>query len=259
MKTMQWGLVGFALGVVLAAVPALAATPGWWKDSTREDVGEPEPVPAQDEAPARASSGGPFLEEYLVVPRAAETVAERAAARARPENANTPPAATEAVDTSRYRVQPGDLLVVSVWREPDLTREVRVSPDGWIAFPLVGDVAVEGETVDGVRARLEEYLGRFINEAVVDVSVREPDGNRIYVLGKVNRPGVYPFTKNVDVIQALSLAGGTSKFAALDDIRIVRRVDGQQRTYPFNYSDVERGRKLEQNIVLLSGDVVVVP
>jgi polysaccharide export outer membrane protein len=102
-------------------------------------------------------------------------------------------------------------------------------------------------------------MHKYIPEAVVDVAVKEPAGNRVYVLGKVNRPGVYPFTKSIDVVQALSLAGGTSKFAALNDIKILRRVDGAQQTYKFRYSDVERGRSLDQNIVLRSGDVVVVP
>ena len=165
----------------------------------------------------------------------------------------------EAPVDARYSVQPGDVLLVSVWREPDLTREVRVSPDGWIAYPLVGEVQAEGTTVEALRATLETKLHRYINEAVVNVSVKEADGNRIYVLGKVNRPGVYPFTKNIDVVQALTLAGGTSKFASIDDIKILRRIEGEQQTYKFRYSDVERGRDLEQNIVLRSGDVVVVP
>jgi polysaccharide export outer membrane protein len=202
---------------------------------------------------------GPFIEEYTIGSKPAQTVDERAREQAAAAPEQSTSAALEGDAAARYVVQPGDLLQVSVWHEPDLTREVRVSPDGWITYPLVGEVQAEGATVESLRTALEEKLHKYINEAVVNVSVKEPDGNRIYVLGKVNRPGVYPFTKSIDVVQALTLAGGTSKFASINDIKILRRVEGEQQTYKFRYSDVERGKSLEQNIVLRSGDVVVVP
>jgi polysaccharide biosynthesis/export protein len=201
--------------------------------------------------------GGPFLEEYIIGGEPVETLEQRAREQAATAVPGAAPADGDA--DLRYLVQPGDVLLVSVWREPELTREVRVSPDGRITYPLVGEVLVEGVTVEALRTTLEDKLHRYITEAVVDVSVKEPLGNRVYVLGKVNRPGVYPFTKNIDVVQALSLAGGTAKFAAINDIKILRRVEGQQQAFAFRYSDVERGRSLEQNIVLRSGDVVLVP
>lgn len=158
-----------------------------------------------------------------------------------------------------YRIQPGDVLSISVWRESDLQAEVLVRPDGGISFPLAGELAALGKTPDEVRSALDERLRKFIPDPVITVTVRAIGGNRIYVLGKVNRPGEFPFSRPIDVMQALSLAGGMTSFAALNDILILRRSDGRQRSIPFRYSDVERGRGLEQNILLQSGDTVVVP
>ncbi len=244
-----------ALGSIGLATPGMlqAETPPWW-----DDAAERAPAPAADDAERRSSQseqpvGGPILEEY---PISIESVAMR---DEREQTANVAAPSADADAALRYLVQPGDVLRISVWREPELARELTVSPDGRITYPLVGEVLVEGVTVEALRATLEQQLHRFIKEALVDVSVKEPLGNRVYVLGKVNRPGAYPFTKSIDVAQALSLAGGTAKFASIDDIRILRRIDGQQQAFAFRYSDVERGRSLEQNIVLRSGDIVVVP
>jgi polysaccharide export outer membrane protein len=164
-----------------------------------------------------------------------------------------------AAETEAYRVQPGDVLTVSVWREADLQAEVLVRPDGGITFPLAGEHMAAGHTVDELRLALEERLRKFIPDPVVTVTVRQIGGNRIYVLGKVNRPGEFPFSKPVDVMQALSLAGGTTAFASLNDIQILRRENGRQVSISFRYAEVERGKALEQNVLLKSGDTVVVP
>jgi polysaccharide export outer membrane protein len=84
-------------------------------------------------------------------------------------------------------------------------------------------------------------------------------GNIVYVIGKVNRPGAFPILRNVDVMQALSMAGGTSTYAAVNKIKILRREGDKLRAVPFEYGDVEKGEHLEQNIILQAGDVVVVP
>lgn len=158
-----------------------------------------------------------------------------------------------------YRIQPGDILIVSVWKEQDLQSEVLVRPDGGLSFPLAGDIDASGRTVEQVRAAIDERLRKYIPDAVVTVAVKEIGGNRIYVIGKVNRPGEFPFVRPIDVMQALSLAGGATPYAALNDIRVLRRENGRQVSIPFKYGDVERGRDLEQNIELRSGDTVVVP
>lgn len=158
-----------------------------------------------------------------------------------------------------YHVQPGDVLTVTVWKEPDLQREVLVRPDGGLSFPLVGEVAALGLTVEAVRQLMSERLAKYIPDPVVTVALKQIGGNRIYVLGKVNRPGEYPFSRPVDVMQALSLAGGTTPFASVNDIVILRRENGRPAAIRFRYSDVEHGRNLEQNIQLRSDDTVVVP
>ena len=169
-----------------------------------------------------------------------------------------PPPPQGAADS--YRLQPGDVLEISVWKEESLRREVLVRSDSGVSFPLAGDLSVAGLTPEDVRHELEARLGKFIPDVTVSVAVQQINGNQVFVVGRVNRPGVYKFDRPVDVMQALSLAGGATEFAGVDAIRILRRVaDGHQHTFEFAYSDVARGRHLEQNIVLRSGDTVVVP
>lgn len=158
-----------------------------------------------------------------------------------------------------YRIQPGDVLMVSVWKEEALMSEVLVRPDGGMSFPLVGDVRASGRSVDELRELVNQRLSKFIPDPSVTIAVKQIGGNRIYVLGKVNRPGEFTFSQPIDVMQALSLAGGATSFAALDDIQILRRDGGKQSSRRFRYSEVERGKELDQNILLKSGDTVVVP
>lgn len=169
------------------------------------------------------------------------------------------PDAAAATALPDYGVQPGDVLNISVWKEEGLQEDVLVRPDGGISFPLVGDVRASGMSIKQLSALLTERLTKYIPDPVVNVSVKTLAGNKVYVIGKVNRPGEFPVTSYVDVMQALSMAGGANAFAALNDIKILRRDAGRQRAISFRYGDVESGKRLEQNIILQSGDVVVVP
>ena len=161
--------------------------------------------------------------------------------------------------SSSYKIQPGDLMEISVWREEYLEREVIVQPDGKISFPLVGTVNAAGTTVETVQALVAQRLTQYIPDPVVTVSIKEIRGNRVYVLGQVANPGQFIMNPTVDVIQALALAGGTTTFAELNEIKILRRNGDSQELIDFRYADIARGRNLEQNIVLQSGDVVIVP
>jgi polysaccharide biosynthesis/export protein len=158
-----------------------------------------------------------------------------------------------------YTVKPGDVLSISVWKEPDLQRQTLVRPDGSFSFPLVGEVNARGKTVADLNKIISDRLARYIADAVVTVSIQEIKGNKVYVIGQVNKPGEFIVNPSVDVMQALSMAGGTTPFAALGDIIILRRTDKGKTALPFRYNDVVRGKRLEQNIDLQSGDVVVVP
>ena len=158
-----------------------------------------------------------------------------------------------------YRVQPGDLLTISVWKEHDLQGEILVRPDGGLSFPLAGDVNADGKTTQELTEAIAARLKKFIPDPVVTVAVKQIGGNRVYVLGKVSRPGEFLFNRPVDVMQALALAGGATPFAEVNDIRILRREGGVLRSMPFKYGEVERGKELAQNVLLQSGDTVVVP
>ena len=168
-------------------------------------------------------------------------------------------ATATAADPPRYLIQPGDSLIVSVWKETDLQMEVLIRPDGGMSFPLVGDLNVADRTVDDVRKAIVEGLSKYMPTPVVMVALKQIGGNHVYVIGKVNRPGDFPFSKPLDVMQALSLAGGATSFASMNDIQILRRDGDKQIAIAFHYNEVEKGRALEQNVVLRSGDVVVVP
>lgn len=158
-----------------------------------------------------------------------------------------------------YKVLPGDVLQVSVWKEPDLQLDLLVRPDGAISFPLAGEISTKNKSVSDLQAELTRRLTRYITDPVVTVSVTEVLGNKIYVIGQVNNPGAFVVNPQVDVLQALSMAGGTTPFADLDNIRILRRNESIQSALSFNYKEVIRGRNLAQNVMLRSGDVVVVP
>ncbi len=172
---------------------------------------------------------------------------------------SVPATAVAPAVSSDYRLQPGDVLTISVWKEKDLEAEVLVRPDGGLSFPLAGEIRAQGQTVATIRQTLVERLKRYIPDPVVTVAVKAIGGNHIYVIGKVSRPGEFPFSRPLDVMQALSLAGGATAYAALNDIVILRRDNGAQRALPFRYADIARGRNLGQNVILESGDTVVVP
>jgi len=159
-----------------------------------------------------------------------------------------------------YQIGPEDVLEISVWKEQDLQlKEVLVRPDGWITFPLVGNVKAKGRTAQEIHDEITERLRKYIPEPVVTVSVKKVAGYKIFVIGKVNKPGEYVVGRYVDVLQALTLAGGLTPFADEGDIRILRRNDEEDVVLRFSYSDIKKGRRLEQNIRLQSGDTVVVP
>ncbi len=158
-----------------------------------------------------------------------------------------------------YTAKPGDLLRISVWKEPDLTGPVLVTPDGAFSFPLVGQIDARNKTVTELTEILGERLKKYIADPVVTVGVQEIRGNKIYVIGQVNKPGEFVMSVRVDVMQALSMAGGTTPFAGLKDISIIRRTGVTQKLILFDYERTAKGRSLEQNVMLESGDVVVVP
>ncbi len=158
-----------------------------------------------------------------------------------------------------YLIGPGDVLSISVWKEEGMQKEVLVRPDGEITFPLVGELQAGGLTTKVLSDALVVQLKRYIPNPSVTVSVLRSVSNKIYVIGKVNRPGEFVATGYMDVLQALTMAGGLTPYADSDDIKIIRRTATGTNMKLFDYDEVVSGERLDMNIILKAGDTVVVP
>ena len=157
-----------------------------------------------------------------------------------------------------YRIGPGDVLEIGVWQNSDLQKQLAVLPDGKIHFPLVKEVQAAGLTVAELEASIHEKLVKFIPEPDLSLSVVQVNSLMIYVIGKVNKPGRFPLNSDIDVLQALALAGGLNPFAKEKEIAVFRKTQSETTIFNFNYDEVSQGEKLEQNIILERGDVIVV-
>lgn len=158
-----------------------------------------------------------------------------------------------------YTIGAGDQILISVWKDEALTRQVVVLPDGKISFPLVGEVQAAGRTIDQLRNELESKLDRFVPGVTLSVIVQQVNSQVVYVIGRVTTPGRFLLTGDINVLQALAMAGGLNPFAKKGEIKIFRQEDGKTKIYPFDYDAVSTGSDLRQNITLQRGDVIVVP
>jgi len=173
------------------------------------------------------------------------------------KDATASPAAAPADDS--YKIGDQDVLKIDVWKEPDITRQVTVRPDGKISLPLLDDIQATGYTPLELAKIIREGLKKFINEPEVTVTVTEINSRRIYVTGEVMHAGAMTLLPNMTVLQALSSSGGFTQFANTKKIYILRMENGKQMRIPVNYRDVVSGRKPEENILLQAGDTIVVP
>jgi polysaccharide export outer membrane protein len=159
-----------------------------------------------------------------------------------------------------YRIGPGDVLKVVVWKHEELSTQVAVRPDGAISLPLVGDVSATGRSAQEIAGDVQQRLHRFYqDDPPVTVQVQEVKSYKIYVVGEVNKPGELAPSQEVTVLMSLSMAGGFTRFADPDRIVIVRRDARGERRIPFDYSAVVHHGDLQQNIALELGDTVIVP
>jgi polysaccharide export outer membrane protein len=150
-------------------------------------------------------------------------------------------------------------LDIYVWKEPELTREVIVMPDGRITYPLIGQVMAQGRTAAELRESISKKLKDYVTAPEVTVIVKQTLSQRIYVIGKVNGPGPYPLEPNMTVLQALSAAGGFAEWADEKNVLIVRREGLKEIQIRFNYKAFISGKNLAQNILLKPQDTIVVP
>jgi polysaccharide biosynthesis/export protein len=167
-----------------------------------------------------------------------------------------PAGAAQGAAETDYIIGSGDVLIVSVWKDESLTREVTVLPDGTISFPLVGEVEASGKTVKELKTNIEDRIKRYVPDPVLSVAVKNVNSMFIYVIGRVNLPGRYVLNSRVNVLQGLAMAGGLNPFANNNSIKIIRSDGG---ILNFRYNDVAKGKHLEQNILLKRGDVILVP
>ena len=158
-----------------------------------------------------------------------------------------------------YVIGVDDVLTIVFWREKDLSSDAAVRPDGMISLPLLNDILAAGLTPEQLRQKLTEQSAQFIEEPTVTVQVKQINSRKVFITGQIAKPGPYPLVGSTTVLQLIAIAGGVLEYADADKISIMRTVDGRQTRLPFNYEDVERGKKLEQNILLKPGDTVVVP
>lgn len=168
-------------------------------------------------------------------------------------------AAMPATDDPEYIIGADDVLEIGVWKEPDISRSVPVRPDGKISLPLLNDVQAAGLTPVQLQGKITDGLKKYITDPRVTVIVSQINSRRVYVMGEVLRPGPISMLPDMTVLQALSAAGGFSQFAKLKGIYVLRYEKGRQITFPFNYKEVIRGYRGQQNMVLKPGDTVVVP
>jgi polysaccharide export outer membrane protein len=158
-----------------------------------------------------------------------------------------------------YVIGPDDVLTVVFWREKDMSADVTVRPDGKISLPLLNDIDAAGITPEQLRLNLEKAAGKLMSEPNASVSVKTINSRKVYITGNVMKPGTFPLTGEMTVLQVIALAGGLQEYADSKNIVILRKVDGREQSFKFNYKDVTKQKHPEQNIALKPGDTVIVP
>ena len=207
--------------------------------------------------PVRILTG--ILTLFVAIPAFGQESENKQAAKPGASAESLPAQKASATEDPNYVIGAQDVLDISVWKEPELTRVVPVRPDGKISLPLLNDVKAAGLTPTQLAAQITESLRKFVTNPQVTVIVSQINSQRVYVLGEAARPGAYPLLPGMTILQALSSAGGFTQFAKMKNIYLMREVDGKQEKHPFNYKEVIKGEHSEQNLVLRAGDTIVVP
>ena len=196
------------------------------------------------------SAAGAAQDRRTPDPRVPQETPAAAASRAPAKGATLPPG---------YVIGADDVLSIVFWRDKDLSVEVRVRPDGKVSLPLLNDVQAAGLTPEELRANLVESAKRFVQEPNATVIVKEIHSRQVYITGNVGKPGTYALTTDMNVLQLLAQAGGLLDYADNKNIVVIRTEAGRQHHYKFNYNDVIKRKRPEQNIALKPGDMIVVP
>ncbi len=214
---------------------------------------KPQAAPGQAAQPAPGQTAKPATAQPVPV----QKPGQKPAAPATPAAVPGPVVAVE----PGFTIGPEDVLGVLVWREPDLSGDVTVRPDGMITLPLLRDLKAAGLTAPELADLIQKELAEreFVADASVTVVVRQMNSRKAYITGEVAKPGAYPLTSTMTVMQLIAVAGGLNEFADGSKISIMRLEAGRTRALRFDYKNVANGTKVAQNIVLKPGDTVVVP
>jgi polysaccharide biosynthesis/export protein len=189
---------------------------------------------------------------------AAPAGAQQAAPSAQPAN-GAGVAASGVATPPNYLIGPQDVLSIVFWREKDMSADVVVRPDGKISLPLLNEIEAGGLSPEALRAAIAKAAAKFMEEPNVTVVVKEIHSRNVYVTGQVTKPSEYPLGNDMTVLQAIALAGGLLEYADAKNIVIMRKEDGRDRYFKFNYKDVIKGKNVQQNIVLKPSDTIIVP
>lgn len=201
-------------------------------------------------------SAMPLLAQKSSTAKAKST---HAAAASNTNSKHVESAQAAATTDPAYVIGADDVLNISVWKEPQITRTVPVRPDGKISLPLLNDVQAAGLTPMQLSSLITKRLKKYLADPQVTVIVTQINSQRYYIMGEVTRAGAYPLLPNMTILQALSGAGGFSPFAKLSNIYLLRMVNGHQIKFPFNYKAVIKGQKTDEDMVLKAGDTIIVP
>jgi polysaccharide export outer membrane protein len=176
----------------------------------------------------------------------------------KPTASNATPAADVRPDA--YVIGAEDVLSVYVWKEPDMSKTIPVRPDGMISLPLVGEIKASGYTPVQLQGVLADSMKKYVSDPQVTVVVEKVSSKNFNIVGEVSKPGYYPLTRRMTVLDAIALAGGFRDFAKVKKVYILRSSgNGAEQRFPFNYKDVIKGRNPQQNIELQPRDLIVVP
>jgi polysaccharide export outer membrane protein len=209
----------------------------------------------------RTFARGAVIVAGCVWASASQATAQSTAAGASAAASSHPPAiaGVAAVPPPGYIIGPEDHLSVVFWRDKDLSADVVVRPDGKISLPLLNDVVAGGLTPEELRRSITEEAKRYVEDPTASVIVREINSRKVFVTGLVVKPGIYSLAGPTTVLQLLATAGGLQEYADKEKIVVLRRSNGTELAYKFNYKDVVRQKNPGQNIELKPGDTVVVP
>jgi polysaccharide biosynthesis/export protein len=173
-----------------------------------------------------------------------------------------PAAYAQAYDPRKhpYVIGVSDVIQIDVWKNPNLSTEAPVRPDGTITMPLVGELRAAGKTTGQLKDEITRYISGYVKNTVVTVAVKEVNSYRFTVTGNVEASGMFSARSYVTISEAIALAGGPNRYASSDEVVIMRQgSDGRIRRIPIDYDAILSGKRPEQDIVVLRGDNVHVP